>query len=135
MKRLRYSPSAALDLEEIYSNIAVDNQSAALHVIAHIRSMAYLLTEYPGMGRASEVPNALKLVVPGLPYKIIPLHMGTMCRTQMHMVPMCRAFGHQDYFSSIILHSPVAKCGSAFLYFISWVMVPLVIPDAATSTP
>ena len=71
MKRLRYSLSAALDLEAIYSTIAADNQSAGLRVIAHIRSMENLLAEYPGMGRASEVPDALKLAVPGLPYKII----------------------------------------------------------------
>ncbi len=71
MKCVRYSPSAALDLEAIFSTIAADNQSAALRVLAHIRSMTSLLAEYPGMGRPTGVPDALKLLVPGLPYKII----------------------------------------------------------------
>ena len=69
--RVRYSPSASHDLEEIYSTIAANNQPAALRVLSRIRAMIQLIAEHPGMGRASEIPDVQKLSVPGLPYKII----------------------------------------------------------------
>lgn len=71
MMRVRYSASAALDLEGIYATIAADNQPAAQRVIALIRHIANLLTEHPGMGHPSDVANTQVLTVPGLPYKIV----------------------------------------------------------------
>ena len=71
MMHLRYSPSAALDLEAIYATIAADNQPAAQRVVARVRHIIALLAEHPGMGLPSELADVYKLVVPGLPYKIV----------------------------------------------------------------
>ena len=71
MMRVRYSPATALDLEGIYATIAADNEPAALRVIASIRHLISLLAEHPGMGHPSEVRDAFRIVVPGLPYKIV----------------------------------------------------------------
>ena len=64
MKRVRYRPSAASDLEAIHDFIAADNPAAARRVIAHIRRSVERLAVFPESGRASRVPGAHELVVP-----------------------------------------------------------------------
>jgi len=56
--KVRYTPQARSDLEEIHSYIAQDNPVAARHVVAAIRRDITLLIDNPGLGRPGRVEDS-----------------------------------------------------------------------------
>ncbi|MDP2648280.1 MAG: type II toxin-antitoxin system RelE/ParE family toxin [bacterium] len=71
MMRVRFSALALNDLEEIADYIGRDNTEAARRVVNGIEEACFSLGEFPELGVKSEVPRVRKLLVHGLPYKII----------------------------------------------------------------
>jgi toxin ParE1/3/4 len=69
--RVRYSPGALRDLENIYDYIAERNPQAASRVLARIRAAINLLSEFPRIGHAGRAPDTREWVVKGLPYIIV----------------------------------------------------------------
>lgn len=54
MSRLRFTPLAVQDLEEIHDYIAADNAEAALRLMERLEKRCQSLAETPGMGRSRE---------------------------------------------------------------------------------
>ena len=71
MKRVRFSALALQDLEEIAAYIERDNKDAARRVVNRVEEVCFSLREFPELGAISEVPRARKLLVPGIPYKVV----------------------------------------------------------------
>ena len=71
--RVRYSPQALLQLEEIYSYIAQHNPRAAKAVVARIEELCEKLGEFPGMGSTTDHPGVRMLPVVRYPYVIFYL--------------------------------------------------------------
>jgi len=68
--KVRYSPRALAQLEEIHEYIARRNRSAAISVVARIQSLCVTLGEFPGMGAATDQPGVRMAPVVRYPYLI-----------------------------------------------------------------
>lgn len=69
--KVRYSPFALADLEDIYRAIVLHNPTAAARVIERIKTSIELLADFPRLGRPSEIKGARKLGVPRVPYIVV----------------------------------------------------------------
>lgn len=69
--RLRWTPAARSDLQQILDFIAVDDVAAASATIDRIEAAARRLAAYPQLGRLGPARDTRSLVVPGLPYLIV----------------------------------------------------------------
>ncbi len=68
--RVRYSPRAAEDLENIRRYIGTKNRSAAWVVASFIRQAIARLVRWPHSARATNVPGVRRLVVTNYPYVV-----------------------------------------------------------------
>ncbi len=63
--KIRWSPTAVSDLEQIREYIAEDSPSAAGKVANRIKESVNRLIDFPLSGRAGRVPGTRELVIPG----------------------------------------------------------------------
>jgi addiction module RelE/StbE family toxin len=68
--RLRYTPQARLDLEEIHDYIALENPQAARRVIVIIRKAAEALPPNPLVGRLGRIAGTRELTVGRFPFML-----------------------------------------------------------------
>jgi toxin ParE1/3/4 len=68
---VRWTTSAAQDLEEITLYIEKDSDSAAVTVAKTLFDAANSLEFLPSRGRLGRIPGTREIVVPGSPYTII----------------------------------------------------------------
>ncbi|WP_442895528.1 type II toxin-antitoxin system RelE/ParE family toxin [Bradyrhizobium sp. AZCC 1719] len=68
--RLRYTPRARADIAEIYQHIAQYSPRAATAVIAQIRATSRLLSEYPGLGRETDISGVQVFSTAHYPYLV-----------------------------------------------------------------
>jgi addiction module RelE/StbE family toxin len=68
--RVRYSPRAVRDIDDIRRYIKKDNPRAAWVVAAFIKRSIALLEEWPYHGRATDKENVRRLVVTNYPYVV-----------------------------------------------------------------
>ena len=68
--KVRYSPRALAQLEEIHRYIAQHNPRAATAVVARIEELCEKLGEFPGMGAATDQPGVRLVPVVRYPYLI-----------------------------------------------------------------
>jgi addiction module RelE/StbE family toxin len=68
--KVRYSPRALSQLQDIHRYIAKRNPRAASNVIARIEELCERLGEFPGMGYISDHPDVRVLPVVKYPYLI-----------------------------------------------------------------
>lgn len=68
--KVRYSPRALAQLEEIHKYIAEYNPRAAAAVVARIQDLCEKLGEFPGMGAATDHPGVRMVPVVRYPYLI-----------------------------------------------------------------
>jgi plasmid stabilization system protein ParE len=68
--RLRYAPRARTDIAEIYQYISQHSPRAATAVSAQIRATSRLLAEYPGLGKATNMPGVLVFPTARYPYLV-----------------------------------------------------------------
>lgn len=66
--RIRWTPEAANDLEQIARHILRDNPSAARSVVRTITQGIEGLAKFPNLGRPGQLPNTRELVFASLPY-------------------------------------------------------------------
>jgi toxin ParE1/3/4 len=66
--KVRYSPRALQQLEEIHRYIARHNPRAAKTVIARIEELCAKLGDFPGMGTLTDNPSVRTLPVVRYPY-------------------------------------------------------------------
>lgn len=71
--RLRWTPRALRDLDEIGAYIAAEDADAAERVVARLVEAAERLSTLPRMGRIGRVEETRELVVRGLPYIVVHL--------------------------------------------------------------
>ena len=71
--KVRYSPLALLQLEEIHRYIEQFNSRAAKAVVARIEELCEKLGEFPGMGSTTDQPGVRVLPVVRYPYLIFYL--------------------------------------------------------------
>ena len=71
MKRLRWSPAAANDLEEINFYLRHNYSSFALQTMQRIYAAARALRKFPAKGRKGRISNTRELVLAPLPYLIV----------------------------------------------------------------
>src|SRR3954465_6661299 len=69
--RIRWTPEAAGDLEQICSWIEERSPKAALGVAREIRTRIQELRKHPRLGRPGQVEGTRELVLTGLPYLAI----------------------------------------------------------------
>ena len=69
--KIRYTPSALKNLEDIGAYIALENPRAAERVFHKIRATIESLAFFPLLGHPGHVEGTLEFVVPGLPYIIV----------------------------------------------------------------
>jgi toxin ParE1/3/4 len=69
--RIRWTPGARRDLEEIDAYIALDSPSAATRVSTAIFDQTDALAFHPHLGRPGRVPDTRELVINSTPY-IVP---------------------------------------------------------------
>jgi addiction module RelE/StbE family toxin len=69
--RIRWTPDAANDLEQIARHILRDNPSAARTVIRTITDGIGDLKKFPRLGRPGQVESTRELVFPSLPYIVV----------------------------------------------------------------
>ena len=62
--KLRYAPRAKADIAEIHAYIADRNAKAATAVIRRLKAAAELLAQFPGVGRATDIPGVRVLPAP-----------------------------------------------------------------------
>jgi len=66
--RIRWSPTAVIDLESVRDYIAKDSHSAASKVANTIKMSVNRLKDFPLSGRVGRVPETRELVVAGTNY-------------------------------------------------------------------
>lgn len=69
--RVRLTPSAERDLDEIEAYIAADNVSAAIDTVLRVIDSIRHLGDYPDMGREGRIGGTREWVVPETPF-IVP---------------------------------------------------------------
>lgn len=68
--KVRYSPRAVRDIENIRTYISQDNPDASWVVASFIKRSISYLHEWPYSGRATDKTNVRRLVVTNYPYAI-----------------------------------------------------------------
>ena len=68
--RVRYSPRALTQLDEIFAYVASDNPAAAKRLVGRIEQIVKLLSQFPLMGRQADRQDVRIFGVPGYPYVI-----------------------------------------------------------------
>lgn len=68
--RVRYSPGALRQVDEIFAYIAQDNEPAAKAVVARIQAIAILIGTRPFIGRPTEREDVRVMSVRPYPYVI-----------------------------------------------------------------
>ena len=66
-----WSPTAAGNLDDIWTHIAQDNIDAADRMAERLHSASGILTDHPNMGRLGRQHRTRELVVAGTPYILI----------------------------------------------------------------
>jgi toxin ParE1/3/4 len=69
--RLRWTPRALRDIDEIGAYIAAEDSLAAERVVARVVEAAERLAALPQSGRPGRVAETRELVVTGLPYILV----------------------------------------------------------------
>ena len=69
--RIRWTPDAVTDLENIVSYVQRERPSAASAVARTIIDAIASLTRFPNRGRPGTVPGTRELVIPTLPYIVV----------------------------------------------------------------
>lgn len=69
--KIYWLEKAAIDIEEAYEFILLDNPQAAGNEVNKVLAAIELLSENPGMGKAGRVAKTRELVVAGTPYIVI----------------------------------------------------------------
>ena len=69
--RVRLTPSAERDLDEIEAYISADNVSAAIDTVLRVIDSIRHLGDHPDMGRAGRIGGTREWVVPETPF-IVP---------------------------------------------------------------
>ena len=68
---VRWSPSAAHDLEQIFDYIRADNNSAAQRVTQAIYERVEVLATHPYQGRRGRIAGTRELPLPPLPFIVV----------------------------------------------------------------
>ena len=71
MKRIRWAPAAADDLETIREYLLQNHPSLAQSTIRRLYSAARSLKKFPNRGRIGQAENTRELVTVPLPYVIV----------------------------------------------------------------
>jgi toxin ParE1/3/4 len=71
--RLRWTPRALRDLDEIGAYISAEDGDAADRVVSRLVETTERLSQLPRMGRPGRVAGTRELVVRGLPYIVVHL--------------------------------------------------------------
>jgi plasmid stabilization system protein ParE len=66
--RLRYTPRALAELDEVLTYIGAHSPRGASRVQARIQAIANLLAEYPGAGQTTSNPRLRRIVTTPYPY-------------------------------------------------------------------
>lgn len=66
--KIRWSPTAISDIEEIQDYIATDDPKTAKNISAMILKSVGGLGSFPLLGRTGRVPGTRELVIPGTPF-------------------------------------------------------------------
>jgi addiction module RelE/StbE family toxin len=66
--KIRWSPTAILDIEEIRDYIAADDPKTAQKISAKILTSVAGLSSFPLLGRPGRVAGTRELVIPGTPF-------------------------------------------------------------------
>jgi toxin ParE1/3/4 len=69
--KIYWLEKAAIDLEEAYNFILLDNPSAAENEVNKVLEVVELLSINPALGKAGRVPKTRELVIAGTPYIVI----------------------------------------------------------------
>lgn len=69
--RIRWSPAAADDLQQLFDYIRMDNQGAAERVARAIYDRAGELGKHPYQGRRGRVEGTRELPLPPLPFIVV----------------------------------------------------------------
>ena len=68
--RVRYSPRAVIDLENIRLHISMDNPPSAWVVASFIRHVVARLVQWPRSGRMTDVPGVRRQPIVHYPYVV-----------------------------------------------------------------
>ena len=68
--RLRYTPPALADLENILEYVAAHSPSASRKVAERLRALAELARQHPEIGRATDEPGIRRIIARPYPYLI-----------------------------------------------------------------
>ena len=68
--RLRFSPQAYADIDDIHEYVAQHSPRAATAVVGQIRITSLLLARYPSLGRETDVPGVRVLPTARYPYLV-----------------------------------------------------------------
>ena len=68
--KVRYSPRALAQLEEIHAYITEDNPRAAAAVVRRVETIALLIGQHPALGRPSDLADVRAMSVRPYPYVI-----------------------------------------------------------------
>jgi toxin ParE1/3/4 len=89
--RLRWSPEAANDLENILHYLEQNRPRAAQPTVSRLYNSIRRLRRSPRMGRVGHIPGTRELIVSGLPYIVL-------FRPTEELVEVVRIFhGAQDW--------------------------------------
>ncbi|MDR3701039.1 MAG: type II toxin-antitoxin system RelE/ParE family toxin [Candidatus Sulfopaludibacter sp.] len=69
--KIRWIRRALLDLDDVYSYVALDNPSAARPLVEQIEEGVARLSQHPLMGRVGRVPETRELVMAGTPFVVV----------------------------------------------------------------
>ena len=68
--KVRFTPAARDDVDDIYNDIARANRVAALDVEERIREIAESLEHFPGIGAPTEIDDVRRIPLVSYPYTI-----------------------------------------------------------------
>jgi toxin ParE1/3/4 len=68
--KLRFTPRAHADIDDIYQYIAQHNRTAATTVVRQIRSTSQLLARHPGLGRETDISGVRVCPTARYPYLV-----------------------------------------------------------------
>lgn len=69
--RIRWSPAAADDLQQLFEYIRPDSPTAARRVVRTIYDRASMLRAHPRLGRPGRVEGTRELPLPPLPFIVV----------------------------------------------------------------
>ena len=69
--KLRWTPRALADLEEISDYLVVASPEAWEHLLERVEHLAHALLDFPLMGKSGLVPGTREFVLSGTPYVLV----------------------------------------------------------------